>query len=202
MLYSSQLSFYFFSHYKPVLRKIPKQDIQRVINLLRQLWFKPLHLDTILPKLSFTTDPEGILNTLYDSYVVDLDGNTIYLVNPPRKKFILHTPPWREQEPVEKMVNQRHQVKDSCNEILELLNHTSFDLHPLVKEKIKKGQKIVEGRGYLPIEKRIIEETFNEYPNSSFRFQHFMDTRGRTYSNGYGLNYQGDDFHKSCLVLA
>ena len=37
---------------------------------------------------------------------------------------------------------------------------------------------------------------------NDFHFTHKVDKRGRTYSNGYSVNYQGNSFRKSIINLA
>lgn len=101
------------------------------------------------------------------------------------------------------LLNNNSTKKDVDLDHLNLMNQTAFSINETVLAKVKNSWKADGEMSMRQLER------FNRYAKWSqdlmlkngnkFYFSHRYDYRGRTYCEGYYLNYQGNDYCKSIL---
>lgn len=123
-------------------------------------------------------------------------------------------------EPVKRgslLLKDNHHNGDICLDHLNLVNKTKFtinyDTAHMVKNKWKNLDRIKDGETRFEYNKRV--KAFDKYNRSAydvidfilkegneFYLTHRYDKRGRTYCQGYHINYQGTEWNKACVELA
>lgn len=115
------------------------------------------------------------------------------------------------------ILRNNHHEKDICLDHINRVNSVALsvnaDVVAFVKNKWKKLDKRDEGESLQDFEKR--KRAFAKYDRVSrdvlqalmalgngFWLTHKYDKRGRTYSQGYHSNYQGNDWNKACIQFA
>ena len=104
------------------------------------------------------------------------------------------------------LLNKKTTEKDVDLEHLNLMNQTAFTINLEILKKVSNTwspsgkwtqRQINRFNSGAEIAQKIMQDTGNK-----FYFSHRYDYRGRTYCEGYYLNYQGNDYCKSILELA
>lgn len=104
------------------------------------------------------------------------------------------------------LLNKKTSTKDVDLEHLNLMNQTAFTINLDVLKKVVNSWSPSGKWTYRQINRfnegaKIHQEIMINTGNK-FYFSHRYDYRGRTYCEGYYLNYQGNDYCKSILELA
>lgn len=104
------------------------------------------------------------------------------------------------------LLNNNSTKKDINLDHLNLMNQTAFSINPVVLSKVSNKWKATGEMTMRQLER------FNRYAKwaqklmldngNKFYFSHRYDYRGRTYCEGYYLNYQGNDYCKSILEFS
>lgn len=104
------------------------------------------------------------------------------------------------------LLNKKTSNKDVDLEHINLMNQVAFSINETVLAKAinkwkpdgKQTQSQIDRfNKYCGVAMKLMLENGNR-----FRFSHRYDYRGRTYCEGYYLNYQGNDYCKSILEFA
>ena len=90
------------------------------------------------------------------------------------------------------------------------MNQVEFSLNKEVLKKVKNTWNINSSKDNIRTQKQF--DRFNKYckvaqnimleTGNKFYFSHRYDYRGRTYCEGYYLNYQGNDYCKAVLEFS
>lgn len=115
------------------------------------------------------------------------------------------------------ILKKNHHEDDVCLDHINRMNQTKFtinmDVATFVKnswgglDKLKPGEepiKLEQRRNAFAKYNRVAKQvmtTLTELGNE-FYMTHSYDKRGRTYTNGYHVNYQGNPWNKACVELA
>lgn len=89
-------------------------------------------------------------------------------------------------------------------DVINILNGIGFVLDPEVMKEKHHSKNTLEGQDLINWEQYIKEQELleQEYKGKVFYFNHKLDSRQRIYSQGYHLNYQGDEYNKALISLA
>ena len=108
------------------------------------------------------------------------------------------------------LLNNKSTHKDVDLEHLNLMNQVEFSLNKEVLKKAKNIWNINSSKDNIRTQKQF--DRFNKYckvaqnimleTGNKFYFSHRYDYRGRTYCEGYYLNYQGNDYCKAVLEFS
>lgn len=104
--------------------------------------------------------------------------------------------------------SHNHHDKDICLDSLNKFNSIAFSLDVKMLTTFNEIYKIKDSTPQK--EKQFTAQREQTYDmcklliqsGNEFHFTHKVDKRGRTYSNGYSVNYQGNSFRKSIINLA
>lgn len=115
------------------------------------------------------------------------------------------------------MLKGAHKEDDICLDHINRVNAVPLRLNMNVVafvqnqwknlDKQKPDETLVEFRKRQRAFQKYNESAFDvinalTYTNDQFWLTHKYDKRGRTYAQGYHVNYQGNDWNKSCVELA
>jgi hypothetical protein len=115
------------------------------------------------------------------------------------------------------VLKDNHHEGDLCLDSINRFNRVPLTANLDVVKKIRNHWKGIDkpklGEPFVEYQKRL--KAFERYEadafftialmgemGNRFHFTHKVDKRGRTYSQGYHLNYQGNDWNKSIVELA
>ncbi len=115
------------------------------------------------------------------------------------------------------ILKNNHHDNDVCLDHINRMNATELSLDmrvvKFVKNQWRNLDKPKEGETRESYYKRV--KAFNKYDKTAhkvisiitektdnFYLSHKYDKRGRTYCQGYHVNYQGNDWNKACVVFA
>lgn len=115
------------------------------------------------------------------------------------------------------ILKNNHHDEDICLDHINRVNSIPLRLNPdivsFVQNQWKNVDRLQEGESYQDFKKR--QKAFEKYNRNSrdvlsalmaagdqFWLTHKYDKRGRTYSQGYHVNYQGNDWNKACIEFS
>lgn len=115
------------------------------------------------------------------------------------------------------ILKNNHHMDDVCLDHINRMNRVTFrlndDVVSFVQNKWKNLDKQKEDETLIEFRKR--KEAFKKYDTVArdvikaiqlhgdrFWLTHRYDKRGRVYSQGYHINYQGNDWNKACIEFA
>lgn len=115
------------------------------------------------------------------------------------------------------ILKNNHHNEDVCLDHLNRMNSIKFtintDTTTMIKNKWRNLDKAKPGESRADYQKRV--KAFNKYNRTAhdviaqitqhgnvFHLTHKYDKRGRVYSQGYHINYQGNTWNKSVIELA
>ena len=143
--------------------------------------------------------------TLEDDIQAELDVYQYQLPLIVSPKYLKHnmSSGYYEVEKQSVVLNKRRTNKDINLNHLNLINHVAFSINETVLKKAKNVWKansdetvrqIARFNKFCKVAQKLMLENGNK-----FFFSHRYDYRGRTYCEGYYLNYQGNDYCKSLI---
>lgn len=141
----------------------------------------------------------------HDLIVITKEGDTMYITTEYEldvdiPEFYKHMP---EPKPVRINSNpilgcrlKQHDY-DVCLEHINTMNRIGLTLeHRVIADLVESNKD--EDQDFV----RRSFNTYNRLKDSTFYLKHNYDTRGRTYCEGYYVNYQGASFKKAIIQLA
>jgi hypothetical protein len=116
------------------------------------------------------------------------------------------------------ILKKNHHDNDVCLDHINRINAQPLSVNPNVVAFVQNAWKNIDKRkdGETDEEFAARKKAFEKYDRTSrevlealmvngngvFYLTHAYDKRGRTYAQGYHVNYQGNDWNKACIQLA
>jgi hypothetical protein len=101
-------------------------------------------------------------------------------------------------------IHSQHR-KPQALDVLNLLQEIEWELDPIIaamEQEPNKEFKSVESHEQFLIFKKECKEVYEKYLGKSFWFVVQFDKRGRMYTKGYHIQFQGSGWHKASLNFA